>query len=92
MAIVHHLAIVLAVAFAAADRTLPGALLGRALFDALLGIGHTLFAGDLAVDLIEIGHDIVMTLSEFGGARLVGVLRDGVEASRASWTSFSRFS
>jgi hypothetical protein len=52
---------------------------GAGLFGASLGRGDALFASDVGLQLVEVGHDLVVAAFEFGGAALVGVRLDFVQ-------------
>jgi hypothetical protein len=63
----------------ARDRALPGALFRGLLLRTLLGRLDALLARDQRVELVELGHDGVVTGFELGAPRLVGVALDLVE-------------
>ncbi|MNE78887.1 hypothetical protein D3C80_1753290 [compost metagenome] len=77
--IIERFAIVLTAAVAVATGTPVFAILAGSLFEAGLDSGLALFALDLLLDLVKVGHDVIVALVEFGGAGFIGIFGDSIQ-------------
>ncbi|MNL27319.1 hypothetical protein D3C87_1489030 [compost metagenome] len=77
--IVERFAIVLAAGFAVTAGTPVFTILPCALFEASFDCGLTLLAFNLLLNLIEVGHDVIVALVEFGGAGFIGIFGDSIQ-------------